>query len=259
MYHCKFNVNCKLIIDNFVYKPFIWSGTAVMVILAVFLLASTNKILNTAATTNTVSFSGEGKVTAKPDIAVISASIVTQAVDSKSAQDNNSTKSNAVSAFLKKQGVDDKDIKTSGYNITPRYKYPLYGGQPTITGYQVTQSYEIKVRDLTKISAILDGLVSSGANQVNNLGLQIENPDALKSQARKLAIDAAKKKAAELEKQVGISLGKIINFVEGSSGYPVPMYYDTKAVGMGGGSSEPAISTGENDIIINVTITYQIK
>jgi uncharacterized protein len=242
------------------FKPLVWSGTVVLIILAIFLLASTDKVVNTAATTNTVSFSGEGKITAKPDIAVISASIVTQAVDSKTAQDSNSTKSNAVSAFLKKQGVEDKDVKTSGYNVTPQYRYPPYGGQPTITGYQVSQSYEIKIRDLTKISTILDGLVTAGANQVNNLGLQIENPEALKSQARQLAIDNAKKKAAELEKQVGISLGKIINFVEGANGYPVPAYsVDSRAMGMGGGGSEPAISTGENDIVIDVTITYQIK
>ncbi|MEK7645787.1 MAG: SIMPL domain-containing protein [Patescibacteria group bacterium] len=240
-------------------KPLVWSGSLALVILALFLLVEINQVSNTATTTNTVSFSGEGKVTAKPDIAVISASIVTQAIDSKSAQDSNSTKSNAVDSFLKKQGIAEKDIKTSGYNVTPQYKYPPYGGQATITGYQVTQSYEIKVRDLTKISTILSGLVSAGANQVNNLGLQIENPDALKSQARQLAIDDAKKKAQELQKQVGVRLGKIVNFSEDSGGYPVPMYYDTKAVGMGGGGPEPTISTGENDVVINVTLTYQIK
>lgn len=241
------------------FKPLIWSGSLVMILLAVFLLVEINQVSNTAATTNTVSFSGEGKVTAKPDIAIISASIVTQAVDSKTAQDANSTKSNAADSFLKKQGIADKDIKTSGYNVTPQYKYPPYGGQATITSYQVTQSYEIKVRDLTKISAVLSGLVSAGANQVNNLGLQIENPDALKSQARQLAIDNAKIKAAELEKQVGISLGKIVNFVEGSNGYPVPMYYDSKVGGLGGGGPAPTISTGENEVTVNVTITYQIK
>ena len=240
------------------YKPLVWSGSLVLVILALFLLVEINQVSNTATTTNTVSFSGEGKITAKPGIAIISASILTQAVDSKSAQDSNSTKSNAVDSFLKKQGITEKDIKTSGYNITPQYKYPPYGGQATITGYQVSQSYEIKVRDLTKISTILSGLVTAGANQVNNLGLQIENPDALKSQARQLAIDNAKKKATELEKQVGISLGKIINFVEGSDGYPAPMY-ELKSSGMGGGGPEPTISTGENDVVVNVTITFQIK
>ena len=241
------------------FKPLIWTGSLVMIMLAIFLLVEINQVSNTAATTNTVSFSGEGKVTAKPDIAMISASIVTQAVDSKSAQDSNSIKSNAVDSFLKNQGIAEKDIKTSGYNVTPQSKYPPYGGQPTIIGYQVTQSYEIKVRDLDKISAILSGLVAAGANEVNNLGLQIENPDALKSQARQLAIDDAKKKAKELEKQVGVSLGKIVNFVEGSNGYPVPMYYDSKVVGMGGGGPEPTISTGENDVTVNVTITYQVK
>ena len=241
------------------FKPLIWTGTVVLGILGIFLLASINQISNTATTSNTVSFTGEGKVTAKPDIATISASILTQAVDSKTAQDSNSVKSNAVDSFLKKQDIDEKDIKTSGYNVTPQYKYPPYGGQATITGYQVTQSYEIKVRDLDKISTILSGLVSAGANQVNNLGLQIENPDEIQAQARQIAIDNAKKKAGELEDQVGITLGKIVNFTEGSGGYPVPMYYDLKASSIGGGGSEPTISIGENDVIVSVTITYQIK
>ncbi len=242
------------------YKPLIWTGSLVLVILALFLLVQINHVSNTAATTNTVSFSGEGKVTAKPDIAVISASIVTQDVNSKSAQDKNSTKSNAIDDFLKKQDIEEKDIKTSGYNISPQYKYPPYGGQPTISGYQVSQSYEIKVRDLDKISTVLSGLVTAGANEVNNLGLQIENPEELKSEARQMAIDDAKKKAKELEKQVGVRLGKIVNFSEGLNGYPVPMMYASdKAYGMGGGGPEPTISLGENDVVVDVTITYQIK
>lgn len=241
-------------------KPLVWAGTVVLVIFGLFLLVEINHVSNTAATTNTVSFNGTGKVTAKPDIAVISASIVTQDVNSKSAQDKNSVKSNAVNDFLKKQGIEEKDVKTSGYNISPQYKYPPYGGQPTITGYQVSQSYEIKVRDLDKISAVLSGLVTAGANEVNNLGLQIENPEELKSQARQMAIDDAKKKAKELEKQVGVRLGKIVNFSEGLNGYPVPMYAADKAYGMGGGGPVvPTISLGENDVVVDVTITYQIK
>ena len=242
------------------YKPLVWTGSVVLGILALFLLVQINHVSNTAATANTVSFSGTGKVTAKPDIAVISASIVTQDVNSKSAQDKNSVKSNAVDDFLKKQGIEEKDIKTSGYNISPQYRYPVYGGQPTITGYQVNQSYEIKVRDLDKISTVLSGLVTAGANEVNNLGLQVENPEELKSEARQLAIDDAKKKAKELEKQVGVRLGKIVNFSEGSNGYPGPMMYASdKAYGMGGGGPEPTISVGENDVVIDVTITYQIR
>jgi hypothetical protein len=241
-------------------KPLIGVSVAVLGLLAAFLAVEIRHVWNTAATTNTVSFSGEGKVSVEPDIAVISASVVTQATDSKSAQDDNSRKSKAVSDFLKKTGIADKDVKTSNYNITPQYKYPPSGGQPTITGYQVTQSYEIKVRDLAKVSAVLDGLVGAGANQVNNLGLQIENPDKVEAEARQQAIDNAKKKARVLEQQVGINLGRIVSFSENSNGIP-PIMYSMKdmAAGMGGAGPTPEIPTGQNDIVIHVTITYQIR
>ena len=230
-----------------------------MVILSVFLLVSTNKVWNTAATTNTVSFSGEGKVVAKPDIAKVNLSILTTAVSSKAAQDDNSKKSKAVTDYLKKQNIDDKDIKTTSYNIYPQYKYSQYGGNPEITGYQVNQSIEIKIRNLDNVSNILDGVVAAGANQVNQLSFEIDNPDALKAEARAKAIADAKKKAGELQSQVGISLGKIVNFSENTGGYPVPIYYDAKGIGMGGGGGGPSIPTGENEISVNVSITYQIK
>jgi uncharacterized protein YggE len=239
-------------------KPLVGLAMAVMGLLAVFLAVEINHVWSTAATTNTVSFSGEGTVSVTPDIAAISASIVTQAADSKTAQDQNSTKSKAVTDFLKNQGIDEKDIKTSSYNVYPQYRYST-AGQQTISGYQVSQAYDVKVRDLDKVSTILDGLVSAGANQVNNLGLQVDNPDAAQAEARQKAIDDAKKKASELQGQVGIKLGRIVNFSENSNGSPMPMYaLDAKnqSAGMGGG---PEISVGQNEVTVNVTITYQIK
>ena len=206
------------------YKYLIWSGTAVTVILAVFLLASTNRVLNTTTTTNTISFNGEGKVLAKPDVAAISLSIVTEAVTSKAAQDDNSSKSKAVSDFLKKQGVEEKDIKTTGYNIYPQYRYPQYD-KPEIRGYQVNQTMEVKVRDLGKVSSILDGVVSAGVNQVNSLSFEIDEPEKLKAEARQKAIEDARSKADELEDQLGVNLGKIINFSESICAFPAPIFY----------------------------------
>jgi uncharacterized protein YggE len=228
-----------------------------MIFLVVFLAVEINQVWNTAATTNTVSFSGEGKISAKPDIAIISAGVMTQNADSKTAQDANSQKSKTITDYLKSQGIDEKDIKTSDYNISPQYNYS--GGQSTIVGYQVSENFQIKVHDLTKVSTILSGLVRAGANQVNNLGLQIENPDSLKDQARQMAIEDAKKKAQTLQGQVGIKLGHIVNFSE-NSGVGGPIYYDAKAQGMGGGGGPvPSIETGQNDITVDVTLTYQIK
>ncbi len=230
---------------------------AVLVLLGVFLLVQINKTWNTATTTNTVSFSGEGKVSAKPDIAMLSAGVLTQNVNSKVAQDTNARKTQAIIDYLKGQGVDEKDIKTSDYNIYPQYDYRT--GTGTVSSYQVSENFQIKVRDLSKLSTILSGVVSAGANQVNNLGLQVEDPEKLQAEAREKAIEMAKQKAGELKGQVGIRLGRIVGFQENNN-YGGPIYYDSvKAQGMGGGGANPAIATGQNEIVVNVTLTYQIK
>ncbi len=261
---------------DFYKKTIYWVATVFLVVLMVFVLVSISQKLNTATTTNTVSFSGEGKVSAKPDIAVASITILTEAATSKKAQDDNSAKSNTVVDFLKKQGVEEKDIKTGSYNIYPKYSYPrpvpvplspvmegqsrpdYYDSNPKITGYQVNQTIEVKVRDLNKASQILDGVVAAGANQVNNFSFQIENPEKLKDQARELAIKDAKEKADTLKSQLGVRLGRIINFSENSYGFPV--YLEAKADAGGGGyGGGPSLPEGENEITINVTITYQIK
>jgi len=235
-----------------------WLGVVFLVVLSVYFLTSINQKINTATTTNTVSFSGEGKITAKPDVAVANLTILTEAVTSKQAQDQNSEKSKAVIGFLKKQNIDEKDMKTSGYNIYPQYNYPR-NETPQIKGYQVNQTIEIKIRDLDKVSVILDGVVTAGVNQVSGLNFQIDEPEKLKDQARELAIKNAQSKAKVLKEQLGIKLGKIINFSEGISGYPTPMYFEAKSaeIGMGGGG--PSIPTGENEITIQVNISYQIK
>lgn len=242
--------------------------------LTIFLMVSIDHISKTATTTNTVSFDGEGRVFAKPDVAALSFSILTEAVTSKAAQDDNSTKSTKVVDFLKNQGIEEKDIKTTGYNVYPQYSYPtpcrlsysqegvVYpctDSEQKISGYQVNQSFEVKVRDLEKVSAILDGLLTAGANQVNNLSFQIDNIEKVKNEARELAIKNAKEKASTLKKQIGIRLGKIVNYYEGGGGYPIPYMLKTEADGRGGDIDGPSVPVGENEIAVNVTITYQIK
>ncbi len=236
---------------------FLWVATVLLASLVVFVGVSINQELNTATTANTISFNGEGKVSAKPDIAMVNFAIVTEAANSKAAQDLNSPKSKSVTDLLKKLGVDEKDLKTTSYNIYPQYNYPR-SGMPEIKGYQVSQGFEVKVRDLTKVGSILDGLVSAGANNINNLGLSIDNPDKLKTEARAKAVADAKQKAGELESQIGIKLGKIVSFSENINGFPGPMFFAKSAeVGLGGGG--PSIPTGENEITVDVTLTYQIK
>lgn len=245
--------------DN--YKYLRWSGVLALLVLSVFLVTMTKQVKNTP-TANTISFSGEGEVTAKPDIAKVEFAIVTQATTSKAAQDANSPKSKAVVDFLKKQGIEEKDIKTTSYIVSPQYEqdeYPRYS-TPKISGYEVTQKFELRIRDLDKTNTVLDGLVSVGVNNIANVSFTVDEPEKLQAEARIKAIADAKKKAKDLEKQLGIRLGKIVNFYENTGGYPGPFYLEAKEVDMGGGTgSEPEIPVGENAIKVNVTITYQIK
>jgi uncharacterized protein YggE len=245
--------------DTLQKKVLGWVGVAVAVMLVGFLAVLTSQISNTATTTNTVTFSGEGKVLAKPDIAITSFSIVTEAKTSKAAQDDNSVKSKAVTDALAGLGIADKDIQTSGYNIYPQYDYTL--NKSVLKGYQVNQTITVKVRDLTKTDDVLAAVVAAGANQVNSFQYTIENPEQLQEQARQQAITDAKQRASVLEDQLGIRLGRIVNFSEDNNGYaPRPMMMDSaKAVGMGGGAITPVLPTGENEITVDVSITYQIK
>jgi len=259
------------------YKYLIWSGTAALIMLTAFLFVSAGHLAETATTTNMVSFSGEGRIFAKPDIAAISFSIVTEATTSKAAQNANSHESKKIVDFLKSQGIDEKDIKTIGYNIYPQYKYPrpvpvlpresgssyppeYYDSNPKISGYQVNQSFEIKVRDLDKVSAVLDGLVTAGANQINHLGFRVDDIEKVQNEARTQAIKDAKMKAGDLKKKLGIRLGRIINYSEGG-GYP-PYLLEARALAPGGAGGDiqgPSVPPGENEIVVNVIITYQIR
>ncbi len=215
-----------------------------------------------------VSVSGEGKVSARPDVARITAAILTGSDSLAPAQEENSKKSNAVVAYLTEQGVAEKDIKTVGYNIYPQYRYPapcradicpLDVERPRIIGYQIRNSYEITVRDLTKANAILAGIVSAGVNEVGGITFTIDKPEELKAQARKDAIENARAKAVQLAQGLGQRLGRITNFSEGGS--VPPMFYERGLAldGKGGGGFEPSVEAGENEVMVTVSITYEFR
>lgn len=205
-----------------------------------------------------ISFSGEGRVYTKPDIAMVILSVVTEGKTVAEVQKKNTEKMNKVIEFLKEFGVEDKDIKTTNYNLYPRYNYQ-YTKTPQIVGYEITQSLEVKIRNLDKVGEVLEGSVGAGVNQVYSLYFKVDKDEEFKSQAKELAIRDANKKAKETAKQLGVKLGKLIGYNEGGGYYPIyPNYYRDARVG-GGEESAPNIQTGENEILVTVTLTYEIK
>ncbi len=211
---------------------------------------------------NTISVSGEGKVTAVPDLATVNIGVLSQGTTAVEVKNQNNDKVNKVIAFIKQQGISDKDISTSQFSFYPQQDYN--NGTPKITGYQGNQTVTVKIRGVDKnqdaLNKILDGSVNNGANEINGVNLSVENPSDLQNEARKLAIADAKKKAQELAAEAGLNLGKVVSISESNSGYPVPMPY---ALGMGGGadvkSAAPNIQPGSQEITEAITVVFEVK
>jgi uncharacterized protein YggE len=230
-------------------------------------------------TTNTISFNGTGDATGSPDLATISFTILEDAPLVKDAQNKVTTKETAVLDFLNKSGIAKSDIKTENYNSFPKYQFqnavcPQVGapsgvsarpifcppGKQILTGYEVSENISVKVHDVTKAGAIVQGIGAVGVSDMNGPNFSIENEDKLKEQARKMAIDDAKAQAKILAGDLGISLIRIVNFSENGNS---PIFYaqsfaktDSANVAP---APAPALPTGENKITSNVTITYEIR
>lgn len=219
-------------------------------------------------TKNTITVSGKGEIYAKPNLALVNFSVVTEKKTVAEAISENTKKMNAVINSIKKQGVEDKDLKTTIFNIYPRYEYtkgekeieiyPYPSGKRILVGYEVNQTLEVKIRDLAKIGDIIQGATEAGANQVGDLQFIIDQEDELKSAARKEAIEKAKQKAKEISDQLGVKLVRIINFNESSVSPPFPVPYMAREASGLGGAETPQIETGENKIEVTVSITYEI-
>lgn len=213
-----------------------------------------------------ITVSDSAEVQAKPDLALTSFSVVNEAKTVQEAIMLNTEKMNAVINFIKEQGVEAKDLKTTTFTIYPRYEwtketgsYPYPEGRRVLVGYEVHQSLQVKIRDMEKIGAIIGGATRAGANQVGDLTFTIDKQEELKNQARQEAITKAKAKAEELASQLGVRLARIIDFREDGV---TPRYYDyalEKAVGLGGGGEAPQIEIGENEIKVTVSISYEIN
>ncbi len=215
---------------------------------------------------------GEGKVTAIPDISTFNFSIISQGDKNIIAiRKENTDKNNKVIAFLKANKVADKDIKTQNYSVEPRYKYfncpvSTYETKPCppaeIVGYTITQTVDVKIRDFDTIGAILAGVVENGANVVSMLSFSIDDLESIKNKAREEAIAKAKVKALSIAKSAGFTLDRLISVSEDGpltyqGVYPVTMSRDMKSE-MPPPVVAPTIEPGSQEVVVNITLNYEI-
>ncbi|MDD2646930.1 MAG: SIMPL domain-containing protein [Patescibacteria group bacterium] len=234
----------------------------IMILLAVLLLTlSVSQIGGWKAKFNpqqNISVSGEGKAIGIPDIGLVTLSVVTDKLTAKEVMQENSSKMNEIIKFVKDSGVDVKDIQTTGYYLSPRYDWR--DGIRIDRGYELTSSISVKMRNLDKVSEIIDGAVSRGANQVGDIQFIIDDKEKLRNDAREKAIAQAKEKARDIAKSVGFSLGRVVSFSEndGTYTYSQPIYLDKAMSGIGGGGA-PSIEQGSQEITVNVTLGFELR
>lgn len=244
-------------------RPPIWVPLAVVAIGGLFYLAGKQlEVTNDPANRGTISVSGEGRAFTPPDIAELSVGVQTgRQPTAGAAMERLKTDMEQVIAAVKELGVEEKDIRTENFWLNPAYDWNE--GQQIPRGFEASQSLRIKVRDLDTVSDVLGAATGAGANQAGSVNFTVDEPEEKRAEARAEAIKEAQQKAEVLAQQLGVSLGEIVSFNEGYGGGPMPpVYYERSALGMGGGSDaaqSAPLPAGEQEILVNVSITYELR
>lgn len=245
-----------------------------LILLAVFLGArSITEILKwdsvgDEAPLNTITVTGRGEEFQVADVATFSFAVNEEAKSVSEAQKKATDKANAAIKYLKDEGIEDKDIKTSNYSAGPKREYrpctafscPVNG---IIVGYEVNQTIMVKVRDIEKAGTLLTGIVATGATNVSDLNFVIDDEEEVKEKAREKAIEDAKEKAKTLAKKLDVDLEEITSYFENND----PIFYgremnSSKDMAMGGAmqsNTAPSLPAGENKVVVNISVTYRIK
>ncbi len=199
----------------------------------------------------------QGSVKRVPDIAIISAGVVTQARDAKSAMAGNATAMAQVLKALRGAGVADRDMATAQIGLNPQYRY-AENQPPIVTGYQANNSVTVRFRDIAKSGAILDALVTAGANQINGPTLTLDKPEAAQDEARIEAIKTARARADLYARAAGLSVKRIVAITEaGDMSRPRPMPMMVREQ-MSDASAKSEVVPGEQDVGVSVSVTFEL-
>lgn len=264
--------------NNEIIKTQIWKvGRMVGILLAIFLaivsikeFKSISYVGRDTTVADTITVTGKGESISIPDIATFSFSVTETAKTVEDAQTKATNKINSTLKALKDNKIEDKDVKTLSYSINPHYDYvegscvsgACRPGKSILTGYDVSQSIQVKVWDIKKAGGLFSTIGSLDVQNVGGLTFSIDDIDKVKEEARDIAIADARMKAVKLAKELGVKLVRITNFIDAKDEpvFPFPMdgMYGGEAVKTASVST-PNIPAGEQKISSRVSITYEIR
>ena len=226
-----------------------------------FVIPAVSALQKSFPAARSITVSAQGKTTASPDEADISFSVVTQGQSPKMLSDNNNTKMNSVLQFVSSQGIASSDVATTNYDLEPTYQWNKDTSTNIINGYTLTQTVQVKIRDLTKVSSVLGGLAPLGVNQVGGVNFTFQDQNKFVDIARMDALSKAKQQASDMAAEAGASLGSVMNISESSNvPFPYPMAYGGLAKAMDSTATvAPTLQPGTQDVTDTVTVTYSLE
>lgn len=208
-------------------------------------------------TARTMTVSGLGEVSARPDMAVISIGVEALGANASDALGKNSAEMNATVAKLKELGITDKDMQTANLSIYPRYDNPKDRSAPQIIGFAASNTLNVKLRDLSKAGELIDAVVQSGANRLGGISFGFADAKPLLDKARVEAVTDASEKATLYAKASGVRLGSILSIQDGYASAPSPQPIMMRA--RMSEASAPPIAAGEATVSASITIVYEIQ
>ena len=212
--------------------------------------------MTVAADGTLLSVAAQAEARRAPDIANVSAGVVTQAADANTAMRENAAQMAKVVAAIRAAGVAERDVQTAGVNLNPQYRY-AENQPPVITGYQASNTVNVVVRDIGKLGRILDALVATGANQINGPTFDIDKKDPVYDEARRAALDKARQRADMYAQALGLRVRRIVSIDEtGGVGIPRPMPMMAMAK-MARDEATP-VSPGENVLSVNLDVIFEL-
>ncbi len=223
------------------------------------LLVATATLLAAPASAQTapppaISVTGEATVSVPPDQAQIDGGVTSDAKTAREASDANNAAMGKVLLALKDAGIDEKDYQTSRLSLQPQYA-PNRSGPSPVTGYRASNRVTVRLRDVTKVAAIIDVLVGAGANELGGINFMVSQASKLLDEAREKAVADARRKAEIYAKAAGVTLGEPLGISEEGGAAPV---FRGKMVGGIAASAAP-IAQGEETLSVTVNVSWAIK
>ena len=217
--------------------------------------ACADQITQTIAGTR-LDVNATGEVTRVPDVAIISAGVVSRSTTASGALQDTADRMQRVVAALRRAGVADRDVQTSNVSLNPEYRYPE-NQSPQLVGYTASNNVSVKFRDIRTSGKILDALVAEGANQINGPTLTIDKPEAALDEARAQAIAIGRARADLYARSLGMRIVRIVSVSESGGSYPpppMPMFAKVEAA-----QARTLIEPGEQKLQVNVAMTFELQ